>query len=707
MRSLILALGIAWIGSPAAWAKVVHYDLEATRGSVNLSGKRTVDFALQLNGSIPAPTLEFTEGDDAEIVVKNSIPGEEVSLHWHGILVPPEMDGVPYLTTPPIHSGESRTFRFPIRQHGTYWYHSHTNVQEQKGLFGAFVIRPRRPASPAIDVDRVVLLSDWSDEDGLDILNHLKKDGDYYQYKKGTVRSWFGALRSGGLLTYLFNEWSRMGGMDLSDVGYDAFLMNGKQDQQLTVLHPGQRLRLRLINASASSYFYVSLGQTPLQVIAADGIDITPVRAQELLMGMAETYDVLFSVPEHKNYELRATAQDGTGSASAWIGMGERVPALVRDSPGLYEPMDHSGHGSGGHSHAPSVTHEAASGQDAHAGHEGHAGHTSPAIDTPKGPVIPTLSVDHLRASADTAFPATAPLHEVELVLGGDMGRYVWHINGKAIHEERNIPVREGDVIRFTFVNETMMHHPMHLHGHFFRVLNDSGVRSPLKHTVDVPPHSRRVIEFRADEPGEWMLHCHNLYHLKSGMARVVQYLSFKPSPQIQHYQHQDPHHHDHGYLLTELEAATQHSQAHFRLSQTWNQIDLRGEARYAGALEFEGDLFYRRWFSNYFTAIAGASWFLQLPLAVAGIGYRLPLLIDVNALIDHRGRIRLDAAKHFQWTSWLLSEVDLTWRPGQASAGATDLEYEITLMVAPQWNWSAGLMWTEESLGAGVRVRF
>jgi len=221
-----------------AHAKTVRYELTIEQKSVNLSGKKTVDFPLTVNGGIPAPTLEFTEGDDAEIVVKNRIPNQEASVHWHGILLPSEMDGVPYVNTPPIESGGEFTYRFRIRQHGTYWYHSHTMTQEQEGVYGAFIIHPKKKAI-AYDREVVVVISDWADESGESILNNLKKDGDYYLYKKGTMRSWLGAIQAGKLGDYLGNEWTRMGGMDLSDVGYDAFLINGKKDLQLASLRPG------------------------------------------------------------------------------------------------------------------------------------------------------------------------------------------------------------------------------------------------------------------------------------------------------------------------------------------------------------------------------------------------------------------------------------------------------------------------------------
>lgn len=325
-----------------AEAKTVRYELTIRNEPVNLSGKKTVGFALTVNGGIPAPTLEFTEGDEAEILVKNEVPNEEASIHWHGILLPPDQDGVPYVNTPPIFSGQSHLFKFKIRQHGTYWYHSHTMLQEQKGVYGGIIIHPKKETIK-VDREAVVVLSDWSDENADSILRNLRKDGDYYLYKKDSVRSYFGALAQSGqsLKNQIYNEWIRMGGMDLSDVGYDAFLINGKRDSQLVDAKPGERVRLRIINAGSSSYFYVAMG-VPMRVISADGVDQKPIDANEILIGMAETYDVLFTVPDAKSYELRATCQDVTGFASTWIGRGEKVPAPTKPKPDLYATMDHA-----------------------------------------------------------------------------------------------------------------------------------------------------------------------------------------------------------------------------------------------------------------------------------------------------------------------------------------------------------------------------
>lgn len=680
-------------------AKTVRYELTATKGKINLSGKETVDFALMINGAIPAPTLEFTEGDEAEIILRNEIPDDELSVHWHGILLDPYMDGVPYVNTPPIFPGESFTYRFKIRQHGTYWYHSHTNVQEQKGLYGAIVIHPKEKQI-SYDKDLVVVLSDWSDENATQILKNLRKDGDYYLYKKNTLRSWWDAIKSDSLNNYLWNEWTRMGGMDFSDVGYDAFLINGKRDSQGIMAHPGDKIRVRVINASASTYFYVSLGNLPMKIISMDGMDIQPTQAYDFLIGMAETYDLLFEAPEHKNYELKATAQDGTGSVSTWIGMGQKVLAPVRAKPDMYGTMDHGTMDHSQHSLELTQTPELDHISMDHSS-MGHSKMEHTPVDSSPKNVIPSFSVLSASAKESTEFPSHIPRHDIKLVLDGDMERYVWHINGKAIHQDRNINIKENEVVRFTFVNNTMMHHPMHLHGHFFRVLNDHGERSPMKHTVDVAPHSTRTIEFYSNEPGEWMLHCHNMYHLKTGMARVVKYSSFTPRTQIQKIQKDDPHLHDHVYYRGMVEFATNHVQGQLNLMNTWDEIELRYETRDDFNWKGEGDLFYKRWFGRFTNIIAGGTLLEDQGAPVIGVGYILPLLLETHTLVDHKGRLRLDLEKRFQWTKTIYTDAEFTFRQKQ------DSEFEITLMYRPEWSWSAGLMFTEHSAGFGAQYNF
>jgi len=669
MKAVALLLG--FVLSAAATGKTVKYDLAIERNKVNMSGKRQVDFALTVNGSIPAPTLEFNEGDEAEVVVANR-SDEEVSIHWHGMLLPNGMDGVPYLTTPPIFPGEQYVFKFPLRQSGTYWYHSHTGTQEQRGVYGAIVIRPKVEAEK-VDHDLVVMLSDWTDENPAQVLKNLKKDGDYYQFKKGSVRSILAAIRAGNLGAYLHSMWTRMGAMDLSDVGYDAFLINGKRDQQLLTAHPGQLVRLRLINGGASSYFYVNLGNQYFKVISADGQSISPVETKELMLGMAETYDILFRIPEHKNFELRSTAQDMTGYASAWIGMGDKEPVGEKHAPDLYA-MDHS----------------------AHAGHGAH-----PAEHEAKVPRLEKLDYSGLRALTPTDFSQKIPRYEVKVELDGNMARYNWFINDKVISEDKYIEIKEGDVVRFVLVNKTMMHHPMHLHGHFFRVVNQQGRFAPLKHTVDVGPMKTETIEFLADAPGLWMLHCHNLYHLKTGMAKVVNYRGYNAPEEIAKWQAHDPHNMDHWYFAGAADAFSNNGKLSLRASQTRYQIDSRIESRKDADWTAEGELLGRRWLDKYWNVFLGGKAFHKEARAVAGMGYILPLLIESSLSVDSKGKLQGDLAKRLQWTAHFYSDLDLILRDSEQP------EWSASLMYGPNWTWALGLKATNDSLGAGMSARF
>ncbi|OYZ21749.1 MAG: hypothetical protein B7Y39_08580 [Bdellovibrio sp. 28-41-41] len=767
-RLLILFLPLTFL-SVQSLAKAVKYNLVVEQKAVNMSGHKSVDFALTVNGGIPAPTLEFTEGDDAEITVTNKIPtGEDVSIHWHGILLPPLEDGVPFVNTPPIYKDQSRTFKFPIRQNGTYWYHSHTMLQEQKGVFGSIVIHPKKETIKA-DKDVVVVLSDWSDENADQILRNLKKDGDFYQYKKGTIRSYFDAAKNGKLMNQFKNEWTRMGGMDLSDIGYDAFLINGKKDSQLTMAHAGEVVRVRIINAAASTYFKLSLGGLPMKVVSADGTDIKPVRANEIFMGMAETYDVLFTVPENKNYELRATAQDGTGFASAFIGMNEKVLAKEVPKPDLYALMMHSMGGANdtmmgmdmdgmtssgmqGMDHSqmkpeekdsssehasmkmPKKTRSAKAsseidhskmkmGNDEMSGMEGMDHSTMKSMESAKQnetaleeSVIQTLTVDNLKALKPTALPKNAKIHDFKLVLDGDMRRYVWHINGKTISEDRIITVNPGEIVRFTYQNDSMMYHPMHLHGHFFRVINKNGDYSPMKHTVDVPPMTSRTIEFYTDEVGQWMLHCHNLYHMDTGMARVVKYSNFTPVEEIRKHESLDHHLEDPWYPRSRVELSSNHMQGNLRLQQSWNEVDLRFESanikgknfsyNFKDEWDYEGDLLYRRWLGNWTSLIVGGTSYGEKLRGLVGIGHFLPMMIETDLLIDSEGKIRLDLQRRFQWTKTVFTELEMTWRPGNQN-GAHELEVEASLMYSPKWSWGVGLMLTNDSIGGGFEYQF
>jgi len=315
-------------------AEVVEYNLTISQQNINITGIPVS--AMTVNGAIPGPTLQFKDGDKARIHVHNKMD-VETSIHWHGLLVPPGMDGVPFISFPPIAPNTIFTYEFPIRQSGTYWYHSHTNLQEQSGVYGSIVIEPKQNKLQ-VDQDHVVLLSDWTDENPHTVNRTLKRGSEWYAIQKGSGQSIFGAMRLGMFGDYFKRELQRMPPMDIADVAYDRFLANGKP---ATTLHakPGDTVRLRIIDGSATTYFHLEYAGGPMTVISADGIDVEPVKENRFLIGVAETYDVLVHVPESGAYEFRATAHDGSGYASVMIGSGKQYPAQDVPRPNLYHNM--------------------------------------------------------------------------------------------------------------------------------------------------------------------------------------------------------------------------------------------------------------------------------------------------------------------------------------------------------------------------------
>ena len=325
------------------------YHLTLDYKTVNFTGREKK--AMTVNDSLPAPVLRFKEGNQAVIHVTNKMDVES-SVHWHGILLPNFQDGVPYLTTPPIQPGKTYTFTFPLRHSGTYWYHSHTGLQEQRGLYGAIVIEPKK-RQWKYEKDLVLVLSDWTDENPKEVLRTLKRGSEWYSVKKQTTQSLYRVIK-GGALSAQFQLWKqRMPGMDISDVYYPAFLMNGKRKQTYPRFKGGERVRLRIINAGASTYFQLSFGLKVL-LISADGVDVSPVPMGTMLNAIGETYDFLLTLPRGKSVEVRATAQDGSGFSSAVIGTGDLLKAPVPEKPDLIRQMknmarSHGSHGHGAH----------------------------------------------------------------------------------------------------------------------------------------------------------------------------------------------------------------------------------------------------------------------------------------------------------------------------------------------------------------------
>ncbi|MBL9199362.1 MAG: multicopper oxidase domain-containing protein [Opitutaceae bacterium] len=693
-------------------ARIVDYTLDIAETTLAPAGRPVR--ALTLNGTVPGPVLRFREGEIARIRVRNRLPSGETSTHWHGLLLPNLEDGVPYLTTPPIPAGGERTFEFLLKHSGTYWYHSHTGLQEQRGIYGAIVVEPRADAParadiPRIDREEVVVLSDWTNENADEVMRTLVRGSDWYAIRKNTAQSLLGAAQSGHLRDYLKREKSRLPPMDVSDVAYDAFLANGRPRQQLPA-RPGETIRLRVINAGASTYFYLTSAAGPLTIIAADGMEVAPIRQQRLLIGMAETYDVLVTIPSDAPaaWEVRATSQDGSGHASVMLGNGPEKPA---PSPGRLN------------AYSMNVALAAVLDQLDETGTLPDA--EALATENPR----PLPPYKRLRAIAPTSLPADAPVREVTLKLTGDMWRYLWSIDGRTIDEQSTVPVKKGEVLRLTLVNNTMMHHPMHLHGHFFRLLMPDAVDpvfAPLKHTVDVPPMSRRTIEFYANEDRDWLFHCHLLYHMKAGMGRVMSYpagdemstvenpaltapfLSSQPSALNSTYRPAlGDHAHPHTYAWLDATVQSHLSMGYGTIQRGRKNLNLMWETGWerVARREYEIDATVSHYFNPRWTAFAGYRLTNMMDgrdAVIVGATYRLPYLVDVTATLQHNGDARLGIGRMLQLTS----RVGLTARA----------EYD----TAMNFSWQASLSYTvskrisliathdsDYGAGAGVTLRF
>ncbi len=339
---LLLSLLLCWHGiSATAQARTVTYDLVLAETDGPVQGGQK---AMTINGSLPGPTLRFKEGDDAVLRVKNDLK-EDTSIHWHGLLLPNDQDGVPHVNMAPIKPAETREYRFRLRHGGTFWYHSHSGLQEQLGIYGSIVITPKGGERIKANRDVVAVLSDWTDEKPLDVLTQLRAGRDWQSIKKGSAQSLLGAWQNGAVGSFLKRILKRMPPMDLSDVAYRHFLVNGQPEATLAA-NPGESVRVRLINASAATYYFIEFAGGPVRIIAADGVDVQPVAPGRFLMAIAETYDLLVKVPAGGAYELRATAQDGSGKCSFFIGKGERRSAPDVPRANLY--VDHSAMGMAG-----------------------------------------------------------------------------------------------------------------------------------------------------------------------------------------------------------------------------------------------------------------------------------------------------------------------------------------------------------------------
>ncbi len=547
---------------PRREGEVDVFELEIAYRELELAGRR--GRAVTINGTLPGPLLRWQEGRTVELRVTNRLD-EDTSIHWHGILLPAEMDGVPGVSFPGIRPGETFVYRFPVRQAGTYWYHSHSGLQEQQGHYAPLVIDPAGPEPHPYDREHVVVLSDWTFHDPHWIFSRLKKQDGYFNYQQRTLGDFLREVREKGWAEAWRGRamWAqmRMSPRDLLDVtGAEyLYLINGRpaSDEWSALFRPGERVRLRLINAAAMTTFDVRIPGLRMEVVQADGQDVAPVQVDELRIGVAETYDVIVR-PEDRPYTLMAEAMDRSGfvRASLTPRRGLRGPE-VAPRPGPVErgmdAMGMGGHAMGGHAmytmamgdmagseamHGPMgggaprgwplAGRRVSHGPDDHGPGAAMVAHRpryrmhEPGAGLHSTPQHRVLVYDDLRALAPWP-DRRPPEREVELHLTGNMERYMWSFDGRGFTEvDGPIHFRHGERLRLILVNDTMMDHPIHLHGMWMELENAQGELRPRKHTVVVKPGEMLSVLITADAPGDWAFHCHLLYHMKAGMFRVV-----------------------------------------------------------------------------------------------------------------------------------------------------------------------------------------
>jgi CopA family copper-resistance protein len=543
----------------------VRYDLYIADTMVKFSGK--VKRAIAVNGQIPMPTLTFTEGDTAEIYVHNNLD-EETALHWHGLHLPNQYDGVPNLTQMPIMPHTTHLYKFPIIQNGTHFYHSHSMFQEQIGMYGMFIMNKRKEWDiPTIPV----ALSEWSDMKPEQINRRLHNASDWFAIQKGTTQSYADAIGSGHFKTKVTNEWKRMNAMDVSDVYYNAFLINGKKEDAYPKFKAGDKVRLRIANGGASDYYWLTYSGGKITVVASDGLDVEPVEVDRLIIAVSETYDVVVTIPENKQYEFLVTPEDRTKSTSLWLGSGGKVPAKKLPKLKYFAGMKMMNGMMNMHGNMipmegmkmqnqemdmntvmyPEITGPAnfkgtmqtdkmqdmkmddkmqMNGKEMQMNNHQHS-MAGMDMDNNDADIV-TLNYGMLRSPNKTTLPE-GPLKELKFDLTGNMNRYVWTLDNKTISESDRILIKKGENVRIIMYNNSMMRHPMHLHGHDFRILNGQGDYAPLKNVIDIMPMERDTIEFAANASGDWFFHCHVLYHMMSGMGRVFRYENSPPNPEI------------------------------------------------------------------------------------------------------------------------------------------------------------------------------
>lgn len=571
-QSAALGAGVAMSPFAAPWARAATpsglsvlsgatFDLSVAGARVGVDGRSRN--AVLVNGNFPAPLLRWREGDTVTINVANHL-GEDTSIHWHGILLPAGMDGVPGVSFPGIRPHQTFTYRFPVKQAGTYWYHSHSGLQEQIGHYGPIIIDPKSADPVAYDREHVLMLGDWTFDDPAEIYRKLKKSPEAFNFQRRTLGDFFrDASADFGAAVSERAMWGgmRMSPTDIADVtgAVYAYLVNGHGpgDNWTGLFNAGERVRLRVINASAMTIFNLRIPGLAMTVVQADGLNVEPVETDEIQIGVAETYDVIVR-PEDRAYTVFAETIDRSGFARATLapraGMSADVPPL-RARPTLTMrdmAMDHGSleqsaidhdamdHGSMNHGEA--------------AGVQRHPHPTGVGVDMLAVAPANRLAdrgagledVDHRvltyadLKSLDENPDQRAPGREIELHLTGNMSRYMWSFDGVKFSDVTEpILFHQGERLRLTLVNDTMMNHPIHLHGMYFDVVTGDHAKKPRKHTIIIKPGDKCSLDVTADAPGEWAFHCHLLFHMAAGMMQTVRVHRMDGEDHRGHEQHQ------------------------------------------------------------------------------------------------------------------------------------------------------------------------
>ncbi|MDD7913316.1 multicopper oxidase domain-containing protein [Polaribacter ponticola] len=679
---------------------VREHTITLRESTVNKAGKDVM--GMTVNGTIPGPTLEFTEGEYAVIYVKNEM-SVETSVHWHGLLLPNFYDGVPYLNTPPIEPGHTQKYEFPIKQSGTYWYHSHTMLQEQSGVYGSIVIQPKEKVLE-YDKELVLMLSDWTNEKPMSVLKNLKRGNEWYGVKKGTSTPLNKVIARGAFGAQL-NFWrQRMQGADIADLYYPAFLINGEESIEYPEFKPGEKVRLRIIDGGASTSFWMTFGGEDPLLVSADGLDVVPVKKNKTFIAIAEAYDFIVTIPEEGKIEFKITAQDGSGTASAFLGSGKVLKAQeipkpdkigmmmkmakmdmkmgahalkyrpnkderfkMKDEYGMQvdkmkgmkmnDDMKKDKKMSGMNMPKDSIPMNHSKMIDMKMNHSKMSGmdmkkeNTMPAMKMEGMDLFAEYNYDYLKSPEKTNYDKNVPVKEILLNLTGNMSRYIWSMNGVPLSEADNIKINNKEVTRITFNNLTMMHHPMHLHGHFFRVLNENGDYSPLKHTVNVPPMQKVTLEFygnNGDEAGDWFFHCHILYHMMGGMARVVSYDTPRDQRMDEFPASKIIAETDKWYSWGLADIASNNTAINVTTSNLRNQFNASFE--YGWNKNLEGEFTYERYLHDYLRVFGGVNIENETrgsldklnTTAVIGLRYLTPYLFNLDVRVDNKLRPRI-----------------------------------------------------------------